>query len=74
MVRRHLEAREPTILGHMNARRSGTQTTKKKATKKAGEEKNGMHPRRRKKIIRKTCPRHPTEPKATSRDTPSIIR
>ena len=38
MVRRHLEPREPTILGHLNARRSGTQTTKKKITNKTGEE------------------------------------
>ena len=43
MVRRHLEAREPTILGHMNARRSGTQTTKKKLTERSDEEKNGMY-------------------------------
>ena len=36
MVCRHLEVREPTILGHLNARRSGTHTTKKKEN--AGEE------------------------------------
>ena len=39
MVRRHLEVREPTVLGHMNARRSGTQSTKKNETEKDGEEK-----------------------------------
>ena len=38
MVRRHLEVREPTVLGHMNARRSGTQSTKKKNKEKDGEE------------------------------------
>ena len=37
MVRRHLQVREPTVLGHMNARRSGTQTTKKKEKDKSGE-------------------------------------
>ena len=36
MVRRHLDAREPTILGHMNAQRSGTQ---KKATEKLEKKK-----------------------------------
>ena len=30
MVQRHLETKEPTVLGHMNARRLGTQTIKKK--------------------------------------------
>ena len=44
MVHWHLEVREPTVLGHMNACRSGTQTTTKKEKDKAGEEKNGMHP------------------------------
>ena len=39
MVRPHLKAREPTILDHMNALRSGSQTTKMKATEKTGEEK-----------------------------------
>ena len=39
MVRRHLEVREPTVLGHMNARRSGTQSTKKEEKDKSGEEK-----------------------------------
>ena len=36
MVWRHLEIRKPTVLGHMNACQSCTQTTKKK--EKAGEE------------------------------------
>ena len=45
MVRRHLEVREPTVLGHMNAQRLSIQTTKKK--EKAGEE-NEMYPSRRK--------------------------
>ena len=39
MVRQHLEVREPTVLGHMNACRLGTQTTKKKEKDKSGEEK-----------------------------------
>ena len=30
MVWCHLKVREPTLLGHMNAQRSGSQTTKKK--------------------------------------------
>ena len=33
MVQQHLETREPTVLGHMNVRRSGTQTIKKKEKK-----------------------------------------
>ena len=37
MVRRHLEVRKSTVLGHVNAQQSGTQTTKQK--EKAGEEK-----------------------------------
>ena len=36
MVRRHLEKRTPTIMGHLHARRSGTQTSKK--IKKIDEE------------------------------------
>ena len=44
MVRRHLEVREPTVLGHMNARSLGTQTTKKKKKKKIWRRKIGMHP------------------------------
>ena len=39
MVCRHLEVKEPTVLGHMNARRSGTQSTKKKEKEKVCEEK-----------------------------------
>ena len=35
MVRRHLEVQEPTVLGHMNAQQSRTQSKKKKT----GEEK-----------------------------------
>ena len=30
MVQRHSKVREPTVLGHMNAQQSGTETTKKK--------------------------------------------
>ena len=41
MVRRHLVVQEPTVLGHMNTCRSGTQTTKKE--KKIWRRKNGMH-------------------------------
>ena len=39
MVHRHLKVREPTVLGHMNASGSGTETTKKKEKDKYGEEK-----------------------------------
>ena len=39
MIRHHLEARELTILSHMNAQRSGTQTTKQKTTERMREEK-----------------------------------
>ena len=39
MVRRHLEVREPTVLGHMNACRLGTQSTKKNEKEKDGGEK-----------------------------------
>ena len=39
MVHQHLEPRKSTILGHMNVRRSGTQTTTKKITEKSYEEK-----------------------------------
>ena len=41
MIGRHLGVREPTVLSHMNAQRSGTQTTSQK--EKEGEEKNGTH-------------------------------
>ena len=34
MVYRHLGIREPTVLGHLHARRSGTQTTKPKSEEK----------------------------------------
>ena len=32
MVKQHLEVQEPTVLGHMIARRLGTQSSKKKGT------------------------------------------
>ena len=34
MVQRHLEVQEPTVLGHMNARRSGTQSKKRRQEKR----------------------------------------
>ena len=37
MVRRHLEIRKPTVLGHMNAQRLGIKTTKQK--EEPGEDK-----------------------------------
>ena len=72
MVCRHLEVQEPTVIGHLNTRRLGTQTTKKK--EKVGVEKIVRYPSRRKRFTSKTRPWKTTKLGETSRSTPSYIR
>ena len=49
MVCQHLEVQEPSILGHLNAQRLGTQTKRKKERKRS-RRRNDMYPSRKQMI------------------------